>query len=69
MHDPDELDDPGGVSALRAAGTGNKRNLPCPICGASNRLTPKEKALGYQCDSCADRVILAMTEMKKGKGY
>jgi hypothetical protein len=47
--------DPGGRSALRAAGPGNRRNLPCPNCGAKNRLTPKDRALGYQCDSCADR--------------
>lgn len=47
--------DPGGRSALRAAGPGNPRNLPCPNCGAKNRLTPADRALGYQCDSCADR--------------
>ncbi len=50
-----EFADPGGKSALRAAGPGNPRNLPCPTCGAKNRLTPKDRALGYQCDSCADR--------------
>lgn len=50
-----EFADPGGTSALRAAGPGNPRNLPCPTCGAPNRLTPKDRALGYQCDSCADR--------------
>lgn len=47
--------DPGGRSALRAAGPGNRRNLPCPNCKAKNRLTPADRALGYQCDSCADR--------------
>jgi hypothetical protein len=41
-------------SALRAASESNPRNLPCPTCGGANRLTPKDKALGYQCDSCAD---------------
>lgn len=63
MYDRDEYDhddemrfaDPGGRSALRAAGKGNRRNLPCPNCGARNRLTPADRALGYQCDSCADR--------------
>lgn len=50
-----EFADPGGRSALRAAGPGNPRNLPCPTCKAPNRLTPKDKAKGYQCDSCADR--------------
>lgn len=30
------------------------RNLPCPTCGEPNRLTAKEKALGYQCAACAD---------------
>lgn len=53
----DELDDfadPGGRSALRAATKDNPRNLPCPTCGRPNRLTPKDRALGYQCDSCAD---------------
>lgn len=42
-------------SALRAASRSNPRNLPCPTCGAPNRLTPKDKRLGYQCDECADR--------------
>lgn len=56
--DPDddrrEFADPGGRSALRAAHKGNPRNLPCPNCGAKNVLTPKDKALGYRCDACAD---------------
>lgn len=47
--------DPGGRSALRAARRGNPRNLPCPTCGRKNKLTPKDRALGYQCDECADR--------------
>jgi hypothetical protein len=53
----DDLDfaDPGGNSALRAASATNPRNLPCPTCEAPNRLTPKDVALGYQCDACADR--------------
>jgi len=49
-----EFADPGGDSALRAASRSNPRNLPCPTCGAPNRLTPKDRALGYQCDRCAD---------------
>lgn len=47
--------DPGGRSALRAATPENPRNLPCPTCGQPNRLTPLDKARGYQCDQCADR--------------
>lgn len=47
--------EPGGKSALRAASANNPRNLPCPNCGEPNRLTPKDRALGYQCNSCADR--------------
>jgi hypothetical protein len=47
--------DPGGNSALRAASESNPRNLPCPTCGEPNRLTPADKARGYQCDPCADR--------------
>ena len=47
--------DPGGQSALRAATKDNPRNLPCPSCGEPNRLTPIDKAKGYQCDECADR--------------
>lgn len=56
QYDEDEIEfaSPGGRSALRAAGRGNPRNLPCPTCKQPNRLTPKDKALGYQCDSCAD---------------
>ena len=48
--------DPGGRSALRAATRSNPRNLPCPTCGKPNRLTPKDKRCGYQCDECADRL-------------
>lgn len=47
--------DPGGRSALRASSASNPRNLPCPNCGQPNRLTPADKARGYQCDPCADR--------------
>lgn len=52
---------PGGKSALRAAGRGNPRNLPCPTCRKPNRLTPADKARHYQCDECADRA--------EGDGY
>jgi len=41
-------------SALRAATPDNPRNLPCPTCHFPNRLTPIDKAHGYQCDSCAN---------------
>jgi hypothetical protein len=47
--------DPFGHSALRAASETNPRNLPCPTCRAPNRLTPRDRQLGYQCDACADR--------------
>ena len=53
--DRSEFADPGGNSALRASSKGNPRNRPCPTCKAKNRLTPKDVALGYQCDTCADR--------------
>lgn len=45
---------PGGNSALRAASKRNPRNLPCPTCERPNRLTPADRARGYQCDACAD---------------
>lgn len=51
----EDFADPGGVSALRAESPSNPRNLPCPTCGSPHRLTPKDVALGYQCDSCAER--------------
>jgi hypothetical protein len=57
MYDDDDRSmfaDPGGRSALRASSKKNPRNLPCPNCRAPNRLTPKDRALGYQCDACAD---------------
>lgn len=53
LYEPD-FADPGGNSALRCASASNPRNLPCPTCEQPNRLTPKDAALGYQCDSCAD---------------
>lgn len=46
---------PGGKSALRAAGRSNPRNLPCPTCKQPNRLTPVDVRRGYQCDGCADQ--------------
>lgn len=60
MGDEDEarsmFADPGGNSALRAATRSSPRNLPCPTCDEPNRLTRKDRALGYQCDLCADAV-------------
>lgn len=53
--DRSEFADPGGNSALRAATKDNPRNLPCPTCNAQDVLTPKDRALGYQCNRCADR--------------
>ncbi|MES2339246.1 MAG: hypothetical protein V4537_14225 [Pseudomonadota bacterium] len=50
-----EFMDPGGESALRAASPSNPRNLPCPTCKEPNKLTPKDKRRGYQCDACARR--------------
>ena len=50
-----EFADPGGTSALRAATKDNPRNLPCPECGAPDRLTPKDRALHYVCDTCANQ--------------
>ena len=50
-----EFADPGGNSALRRASKSNPRNLPCPTCKQPNRLTPADRARGYQCDECADR--------------
>ena len=47
--------EPGGRSSLRAASKRNPRNLPCPTCGEPNRLTPADRAAGYQCNACADR--------------
>lgn len=52
--DLSEFADPGGESALRAETESNPRNLPCPNCHAPNQLTPKDQALGYQCDGCAN---------------
>lgn len=51
----DDFQDPGGTSALRRATKNNPRNRPCPNCGRKNALTPRDVALGYQCDRCADR--------------
>lgn len=53
--DCSDFADPGGRSALRAASPSNPRNQPCPNCYAEDVLTPKDVALGYVCDTCADR--------------
>jgi hypothetical protein len=55
MYYDDDFADPGGRSCLRAATKSNPRKLPCPTCKRPNRLTPADKARGYQCDACADR--------------
>lgn len=59
MYDDDEdrseFQDPGGQSALRRATKSNPRNLPCPTCRQPDKLTPADKAKGYQCDDCANR--------------
>lgn len=54
-YDDDRIEFANPGSALRAASRRNPRNLPCPNCGAKNRLTPADRRLGYQCDECADR--------------
>lgn len=61
LYEDDEWDerverfaDPGGNSALYAAGPDNPRNLPCPNCETPNVLTARDRAAGYQCDRCAD---------------
>lgn len=43
-------------SALRAATPDNPRIYPCPTCKAENTLTMKDVGLGYQCDTCADKL-------------
>ena len=53
--DREDFADPGGRSALRAETRSNPRNLPCPTCKRPNRLTPADRARGYQCDACADQ--------------
>jgi hypothetical protein len=45
---------PGSGSSLRVATPDNPRDLPCPTCGEPDRLTPEDRALGYQCDDCAE---------------
>lgn len=47
--------DPTGESSLRAETPSNPRNLRCPTCHAPNRLTPLDRAAGYQCNSCSDK--------------
>jgi hypothetical protein len=55
-YDEDRIEFSQEGSALRASSRSNPRNLPCPTCGEPDRLTPKDVALHYQCDRCADRV-------------
>ena len=50
-----DFTNPAGRSARRAARNNNRRSLPCPTCGHKNRLTPADRAAGYQCDACANR--------------
>lgn len=50
----DRFADPGGTSALHPSTKDDPRVLSCPTCGWPNRLTGRDKAKGYQCDSCAD---------------
>lgn len=50
--------DPGGTSALRKG----VRNRKCPTCKEPRKLTKKDVELGYQCDTCADK-------LERGGGY
>lgn len=57
-HDPDAVIQDADIETAaweaKAAETPeNPRNLPCPTCGSPGRLTPADRQLGYQCDSCA----------------
>lgn len=57
MRDDDmKFQNPGGRSALRRASKSNPRKYPCPTCKQPDRLTPADVRLGYQCDTCADKV-------------
>ena len=51
-----KFEDSYGDSALRAVTKNNPRNLPCPTCGEPNRLTRLDRAAGYQCNECADKM-------------
>lgn len=51
--DSDDFADRGSGSSLRAATRTNPRNLPCPDCKQPNRLTPRDRQLGYCCNECA----------------
>jgi hypothetical protein len=51
-----DFQDPGGRSCLRRATRRNPRNKQCPTCKKPNKLTPRDVALDYQCDECADRL-------------
>lgn len=55
IRERDIFQHPGSNSALRRSSRSNPRNLACPTCKQPNRLTPKDRALHYQCDACADR--------------
>lgn len=55
-NDRDDFADPGGRSALRAAGPRNPRDQRCPTCGWPDRLTRRDVELGYQCDRCGDAI-------------
>ena len=47
--------DPCGNSALHPDTPSDPRIFPCPTCLEPNKLTRKDIAKGYQCDTCADR--------------
>ena len=48
--DPSQPNIPSGGTYL------SPRRLPCPTCGAPNKMTPKDISMGYQCNDCADTV-------------
>lgn len=50
----DRFADPGGDSCLYPETKDNPRDLPCPRCGEPGRLTRRDRAKGYCCDTCAD---------------
>lgn len=56
----DEPEDDSDEPVIRFASKGSalrcgNRTRTCPTCKNPNRLTDEDRALGYQCDECADR--------------
>jgi len=54
-YDGPDFADPGGAQCTEGGEQAQPAQSAVSDCGKKNRLTPADRAQGYQCDTCADQ--------------